>query len=332
MGNTESISSAEGACFMSELSRVAEWTVPDAEIDELGHMSATQYERRALEGWRALLDAIGAGPAALAASGLTAVAVDQHGIFRREQVVGAPLSLAMGVVSAGGSRIEVCQEFANTATGDLAATFRTWVELQDLSDRAPAQLSLPWLEAALLKKAEAPARSQPRTLTSETLDANPTTADLLAAGVRPHLRVEVTPELCDAQGFMIPPRPPPAAPKYFAVDAEGKRTGQGVMNNVYGYLRGYAWPTVESRNRMVRSVRVGEVLETYAALVSVGHKVIRSATWVFEARSGALVSIAHRVNVFLSYRQRRTLDMPPEERRRLEGLATPQLLSPGAKR
>ena len=38
------------------------------------------------------------------------------------------------------------------------------------------------------------------------------------------------------------------------------------------------------------------------------------------------------LSVFFSYAARRTLDMPPEERARLEGLATPQLLAPGRKR
>ena len=107
---------------------------------------------------------------------------------------------------------------------------------------------------------------------------------------------------------------------------------QGILDQIWGHLEGYVWPTVETRALTLRAARVGDVLDSYAALLSVGHKVIHSGFWVFEARTGALTSVSHNVSVFFSYAARRSLDMPPEERARLEGLATPQLLAPGRKR
>jgi len=319
---------------MNELTSLAEWNVPAEEIDSLGHMSTGQYARRALDGWTQVLTGIGAVPAALVASGLTAAAVDQHVLFRREQLVDAPLALAGGVLAAEGPHIDVYQEFTNTASGDIAAMFRTRIELQKLANRAPSRLPLPWLQAAQVKRIDAPPRSQPRTLTTDSLGASLTLADLQAAGIRSHLRREITPDLCDAEGFLIPPVPPKTVPK--ALPGAGgvgmKSNNQGVLDQVWGHLEGYVWPTLETRVLTLRTARAGDVLDSYAALLSVGHKVIHSAVWVFEARTGALTSVAHMVSVFFSYAARRTLDMPPEERQRLESFATPQLLAPGHKR
>ena len=152
--------------------------------------------------------------------------------------------------------------------------------------------------------------------------------------MRSHLRREITPDLCDADGFMAPQVPSTSVPKATpGAGGVGMRTSnQGVLDQIWGHLDGFVWPTLETRVLTLRTARAGDALDSYAALLSVGHKVIHSAIWVFEARTGALTSVAHQVSVFFSYAARRTLDMPPEERARLEGLATPRLLAPGQKR
>ena len=148
---------------MNGLEPLAEWVVPPNEIDTLGHMSTTQYARRVLAGWARILGDLGATQDALAGAGLVAAPVDQHVLYRREQVAGARLSLAGAVVAAGGTRIEVYQEFANTGSGDLAAMYRSTIELQDRGGRTPVALPAPWLEAARSRAigARAPPAAQP---------------------------------------------------------------------------------------------------------------------------------------------------------------------------
>jgi acyl-CoA thioesterase FadM len=150
------------------------------------------------------------------------------------------------------------------------------------------------------------------------MGAELTVADFRRAGVAPHLRREITAALCDADGFLAP-----VAPKLGKPD---EPWDQGVMDQVWGSVEGFVWPALEMRVLTRRTPRQGDVLETYAALLNVSHKIIHSGVWVFEARSQALVSVSHQVNIFFRLATRRPQDMAPETRERLSRLVTPGLI------
>jgi len=308
---------------MNELTGLAEWTVPDEEIDHLGHMSTLFYAHRANQAALRLLETLGAGPADLAAAGLVAAVVDRHTLFRREQLARAPLTLAGGVAGVGPQRLDVYAEMANAATGDLAATFNLGVEVQRRDARTPADMPSAWRQAAAAWRIEPPARSHPRTLPLDRMGADLTAADLARIGIAPHLRREILPEECDADGVFSPPPP--------RLVAKNGVYNQGIMDQVWGTVPGFAWPALEMRTLAPRTPRQGDVLETYSALLSVGHKVMQSGFWTFDARSGALVAVMQQVNIFFDLAARRAQDMPAEVRERLTRLATPGLVAPRAR-
>jgi acyl-CoA thioesterase FadM len=306
---------------MTDLTRLAAWTIPPDEIDHLRHMSTLFYAHRADQGALRLLEALGAAPQALADAGLVAAVVDRHTLFRREQLADATLTLAGAVApTADPERIGVYEEMANAAAGELAATFRLEIELQDRATRRPVPLPAPWREAAAGRRIEPPSRSHPRSLPLERMGAGLTLADFARAGIASHRRREILPEACDADGFLPLKRPKLSTPEEWSA-------GQGVMDNVWTCCPGFVWPALEKRALLLRPVRRGDVLDSYEAILSVGHKVIHSATWIFEARSQALVAVTHQVNVFFSFATRKTLDMPAELRARLGGLASVGLVA-----
>jgi acyl-CoA thioester hydrolase len=300
---------------MSELAKLAEWTVPPNEIDQLGHMNISFYERRAVQGAERLLELSGAGSAELAAKGLTLSVSDRHARYRREQLEGAPLILAGGVLAASPQRFDVYLEMSNPAQGAMASDFQLGVELQDRATRTPAQIPASWLAGAERSRIEPPPRHRPLRLTVERMGPSVTPADFRRVGLASHNRREVTPEACDADGFV--------APKPFA--REGVRTHAGVTENIWFAQAGYAWPSLEMRTLLLRAARAGDVLEAYEAILHAGHKTLQWGVWVFEANTGSLVSITQQFNIFFNLTARRAEDMPHDLRERLAGLATPDL-------
>ena len=153
--------------------------------------------------------------------------------------------------------------------------------------------------------------------------------DFARVGIKSHLRREITAEECDADGFFVPPPPPTSAP--LGVPGPGgiggRTSTQGVMDNVWGSVPNFVWPTLEQRTLALRTPRRGDQLDSYTALVSVSDKVIVSGTWVFEAGGGALTTVNHQVNIFFNFETRRPEPMPPPVRARIAGLATPGLLA-----
>ncbi len=304
---------------MSALIRLADWTVPEDEIDHLNHMSTVFYAQRSDRGLHNLLDQLGAGPEALAATGLVPVVVDRHTLFRREQLVGSRLVLDGAVTAVGRKRLEVYAQMAHAGTGELAAMFRLGVELQDRVTRAPAAIPAAWAAEAEARRIEPPPRSGPRSLPLGALGAELTLEDFVRAGIASHLRREITPDLCDADGIWTPPRPRKWT-------GPGNSGSQGVMDQIWGGVPGFVWPALEMRILTLGPVRRGDVLDSYTALYSVGHKVMQSGIWVFEAASRRLVQVIHQVNIFFNFETRRPQDMPHEVRARLEGLMNLELL------
>ena len=152
------------------------------------------------------------------------------------------------------------------------------------------------------------------------MGAGLTLEDFARAGIASHLRREITPQVCDADGIWAPPRPR----KWAGV---GGSPSQGVMDEIWGSVPGFVWPALEMRILTRGPVRQGDVLESYTALITVSHKIMHSGIWVFEATSRRLVSVIHQVNIFFNFETRRPQDMPAEVRARLERLARPQIMA-----
>jgi acyl-CoA thioesterase FadM len=303
---------------LSDLPRLAEWTVPADEIDHIDHMGTAFYAWRIGLEVERLVEGLSGAPGALAAEGLKLLVADRHTHYRKEQRLGAPLVLDGGVTSADGGRFGVYMQMANAETGDLAAMFNMLVEARAVATGAPAPFPASWLQTASSCLVEAPARSRPRSLTPDKSGADLTVADFHRLGTAPHIRLEIRPEACDADGWLrtVKPRFVP----------ENHIPQVGVMSQVWNCAPGYFWPMIEQRDVMLRIPRAGDVLETYEAMLKVDNKAIHSANWVFEAKTGALTEVRHMVTVFFSGETRHAASLPPDLRERFEGLAQPQLL------
>jgi hypothetical protein len=165
---------------------------------------------------------------------------------------------------------------------------------------------------------EPPPKSRPRSLTPDKSAATLGVEDFRRMGIAPHIRQEIGPEACDANGWFKPEKP--------RFTPETHIPQVGVMAQVWNCAPGYFWPMIEQRDLKRRIPRAGDVLETYEAMLRVDGKAIHSANWVFEAKSGALTEVRHMVTVFFSGETRHAVSLPHELRERFEGLAKPQLL------
>jgi acyl-CoA thioester hydrolase len=303
---------------MSELKRLAEWKVAENEIDHLGHMNMQFYGRRAEQGCAGIFKTLGLGAGELDGAGLITAAVDQHTMYRREQLVNSSLSIAGGVAAADANQITVYQEMSNDVTGDLAATFLFTLQLKDRATRHSITVPDAAVRAATVRLVKAPARSQPRSVPLGGVGAHLTIDDFVRAGVESHVRREIEAKDCDEYGFLTSARPYRMPPN--------TRQSQGVMDLVWGSVEGFAWPALEARTLTRKSARNGDVLDTYTALLSVTHKIIQWGAWTFEARSKELVSVNQQANIFFDVTARQTHDMPTDVRARLSTLARPELL------
>lgn len=303
---------------MSDLPRLAAWTVPADEIDHIDHMGTGFYAYRVEGEAQRLAEGLFGAPGVLAAEGLRLLVVDRHTHYRKEQRLGAPLMLEGGVTSAAETQIGVYLQMANAETGELAAMFSMLVEARAIATGAPASFPPRPLEAQWI---EPPARSRPRSLPPETSGADLTLDDFKRLGIEPHIHQQIRPEACDADGYLRTVKP------RFVPDDHIPTVG--VMSQVWACAPGHFWPMIEQRDIKRRIPRSGDVLETYEAMLKVDHKAIHSANWVFEAKSGALTEVRHMVTVFFSAQTRRSVSLPPDLRERFEALAQPQLLTGG---
>jgi acyl-CoA thioesterase FadM len=305
---------------MTELTRLAEWTVPPDEIDHLDHMSTLFYAFRAEQTAMRLVESLAGGAEDLSTAGLTAMIVDRHTNFLREQRGDARLAMSGGFVGAAGARLDLYLEMSNAVSGELAATFLVQVELQDGGTREPAPMPASWIAAATAHRIERPAHGAPRTLTLERTGGRLTLADFARAGIVSHERRAVAAADCNADGVFETRRPQLTPPARFRTT--------GVMAKIWSISPGFAWPALEKRSLHLRALRAGDVLDVYEALVEVSRKVIVWGVWTFNARDQALVMVSRNVNAFFNLETRRTEDMPADLQGRLREAATPELLSP----
>ena len=304
------------------LTCVAEWNVPPDEIDHIDHMGTAFYAYRADQSALHLIERLAASPHGAAFADLVGTVADRHIHYRREQRLGAPLRLTVGVTGAKGSRICFYAEIINAETGEAAAIFNMQVELRRDRLDTPAPVPRAWLEQGAQAWMVPPPGSGPRTLSDERLGQRVSRADFERLGVASHSRQEIRAEACDAAGFLKKTKP--------KFNPEDHIPQTGAMARVWNYAPGYFWPAVEQRDLRFRVPRRGDVLESYEAVVGVSDKVVHSAVWVFEARSGDLVDVRHMVTVFFAAETRRSENIPAELLRYLKSLAKPELLTIGA--
>lgn len=114
-------------------------TVYPWHCDQMGHMNVMWYVGKFDEATWQLFNAIGLGPASLAASGRGMAAVDQKISYAREVKAGAVVSISSVMEEVHARKIRFAHEMRNDETGDLvASTTILGVHMDTLTRRAVA--------------------------------------------------------------------------------------------------------------------------------------------------------------------------------------------------
>ena len=297
------------------------------EIDGLGHMNVRFYMERAQRANRALMAELGLGPDATAPARL--VQHDTYTRYHREQFQGQVLAVEGGVLRADADAIAAYFEVTNPAKGEIAATFVLANSLVEPATGRTRPLPEAAVTSARAQVIEMPHHGRPR-----TLDLGAPRLDLAYDDVAARLaddesdpmsrRSEWTVEAqsCDEHGFLADSgammfggwRQPSAD--------EMRRHGPMTFVGDHGHRLG--WASLETRMVRVASPRAGDRLCSIGAEIGLHPKVRHSRRWLFNVTTGELVSLNDNVSIALDLDARRSIEIPPSIRSKLETRHTPE--------
>jgi len=298
--------------------------VQPGEIDHLGHMNVRFYMERAQRGAKALMASFGLGKSALA--GLRLVQNDTYTRYHREQFQGSSLAVKGGVLRADADGVSMYFELANDAKGQIAATLILRSILIDPATRVTRPIPDAAIAAARGALVELPEHGRPR-----TIDLAPPRLDLAYEELAERLgeddldpmsrRMERVIEAADVDefGFLAENRDsmfgglraPPTG-------REAKEMPFGPMTFASDDGRRFGWASMETRFVRISQPRAGDRLCSIGAEIGLHAKIRHSRRWVFNTTTGTLVTLNDNVNIALDLDARRSIEIPPEFRSRLE--------------
>jgi acyl-CoA thioester hydrolase len=300
-----------------------------SEIDGLGHMNVRFYAERAQRANRVLLAELGLGGDEGETPGLRVSQTDTYCRYHREQFKGQTLTVSGGVLEVGPAEVRTFYEIANPARGEIAATFIIESTVSDRATGGPVPLANAVRAAAEAQRVELPEHGRPRTVDLGPprldLDYDVVAARLVDDPTDPMSRRSewtVTPELCDENGVLADTgalmfggaRPPSAE--------EMRRHGPMTFVGDSGHRLG--WASLETRMVRVSAARAGDVLSSIGAEIGLHQKVRHSRRWLFNLTRGQLVSLNDNVSIAFDLDARRSIDIPPSLRAKLEARHTPE--------
>jgi acyl-CoA thioester hydrolase len=296
-------------------------------------MNVRFYMERAQKGNRALLETFGLGREALGQRGVRAVQNDTYTRYHREQFQGSALQVKGGVLAASPEGISMYFEVVNDAKAQVAATFVLNTVLIDPATRELLPISDAAVAAAEGRRVELPEHGRPR-----SIDLGPPRLNLAYEELAARLdedeqdpmsrRMERTIEAaeCDEHGFQSDSVDMMfgglRAPRMEDMRRLGQQFGPMTFSSDDG--RRFGWASMETRNVRLHQPRAGDRLRMIAGEIGLGPKIRHSRRWVFNATTGALVSLNDNVNIALDLDARRSIEIPPEYRVRLEQRHVPE--------
>ena len=297
---------------MIELARSS---VQTWECDQMGHMNVQFYVEKACDALAAFGAGLGLGPRALAHQGQVLEPADHHIRFLRELRPGTPYFLRGGAVQADVMALTLYSELVQTASGEVAASFRTVAQLRDLRDGELRGFDDGVRAMALHNPVDIPAHGEARGLTLHApRDPAPTLADADALGLIHTYQGVVRTSDCDANGEMLPrffmARLSDSIPNLL-VQTSGNNRGEG--GNVGG-------AALEYRFFYRSRPRAGDILAVRSGLRAVGAKTYVWAHWLFDVETGEAAGTAEAVAVAMDLQTRKAIALPDALRARLEPL------------
>jgi acyl-CoA thioester hydrolase len=284
------------------------------EIDGLGHMNVRFYMERAQRANRLLLAELGVGADEGEAPGVRLIQTDTYVRYHREQFQGQTLAVNGGVLEARPSSVRAFCEVTNPARGEIAATFIIESTLADRATGKPAPLAAETLRAAQAARIELPDYGRARTIDLKAPRTDLTyqlvAARIPADGPDPMSRRSewtVAPESCDEHGNLAD-----AGALMFGgwrqpSPEEMRRHGPMTFRGDDGHRLG--WASLETRMMRVGQARAGDTLASIGAEISMHPKVRHSRRWLFNTRSGQLVSLNDNVSIALDLDARKAIEI-----------------------
>ncbi len=304
---------------MDEMIEVYAGSVQSWECDPMGHMNVQFYVARATDGLASLALALGLGPSYSRREGAGLVAVDHHIRFLKEFRPGAPFRVRAGVLAVGDDRLQVFEQFENSATGVPAATFIADVRLVDFATRDARPLPDTVRVRARDLTVALPDHGAPRGLALDPPGPAPTQDDAESSGMLAVYQGVVAPADCDAHGYL-------ATPNYIA------RISAAVPN-VIAMTRGIDRSADDSSGGAALEYRliyravpqVGDILVLYSAIKSIGGKTFIWGHRLFDKETGKAVATSEIVAVNLDLVNRRAKEIPDDMRTGLARHLVPEL-------
>lgn len=297
---------------MIELARSS---VQTWECDQMGHMNVQFYVEKAADALAAFGTRIGLAPRALAEKGLVLEPAEHHIRFLRELRAGTPYFVRGGGVEAAVMALTAYSELVLTASGDVAATFRTVAHLRDVKNGEIDGFGDGPRAMAMHNKVEIPAHGAARGLTLDPpRDPAPTLADAQKLKLIPTFQGVVRASDCDLDGEMLPrffmARVSDAIPNLL-VQTSGRNRGEE---------RTTGGAALEYRFIYRKRPRAGDVLAIRSGLRAIGSKTYIWAHWLFDLETGDAVATSEAVAVAMDMTTRKAIPLPDEMRARLEPL------------
>lgn len=291
---------------------------PD-QIDHLGHMNVMHYGANAQAGAQNLLADLGL----VATPERAVIHRDTYVRHHREQLVGSPLVVRGGVLDADADRIRLYEELANTATGDIAATFVLTFGAANPSTRAPLAIDDEVVAAAQATTVELPDHGRSRSI---ALDDDPTAGAPTLAVVRERDVAERLPRVldassCDADGFVPTTQIAGLVWGGEPVPSHAFRPMESLPD---GGPMGFA--TMETRSTWARPARVGDRIQSFGAELAIHDKTMLSRHWVYDVVTEELVAVFTVVSLAFDIAARRAVSIPHEVRLRMETRLHPDLV------
>lgn len=305
----------------SELEVLHRATVGEEAIDELGHMNVRFYLEEALIATHALSERHGLSTEWCHDQGIVLELQEIYTRHYREQLLGARLAVAGGVLAIRPDGIRLYHELVNPSLGERAATFIHDLKLRDRKTRASRPLPEMVAESARAAVVDWPEHGRARTL---DLDKAPPVVDLALAQERGlAMRSErfIDRNDCDEDGYFI-------ASRYQDLCWGGQRLqGQYADSWLLDMEDGgkFGWATLESRGVWVERPRVGARIQSFGAEVALAPKTSFRHHWVFDLDRGVLLCVSSVVNLAFDVGARRAIEIPATVRKALEAQFHPDL-------
>ena len=295
--------------------------VTDEHIDHLGHMNVRFYQEKAFAATDALAAAHGLGPDAARALGGELRVRDAFTRHYREQLVGAELAVLGGFLAVRADGFRAYHELVNTESGERAAVFVHDVALAHRDDGRALALPEAFAKGAADALVAWPEHGRPRTIDLGRVPDGLTLAEARRRGLAMRQERAVGPDECGADGRY-------AAAGYLALVWGGEppaSRGEAVpMLETIGEVQ-FGWATLESRATLLALPRLGTRIQSFGAEVALARKTSFRHHWVFDVATGVLLCAHSVVNLAFDIAARKSLEIPPHVRARLETQYHPDL-------